>query len=203
MFPTQYSPFPLSSSGGSNLGSRPAPARPSSASSSIWSSSDPRSWMGRDRVQSWNCNMYRVTHHLYSYILLTSKQKFPCLVGRYCSYLLPTQALSTFNLMSTEHRNQGDVSPCRHHSTDKICFDESFLDRVGQGLQDQITPHGQLKSWKKGLSQHKFRQLKKRLEKNLARHVAIHFWEAWNMVVITFALCTRKCYLNTKRSRRV
>ena len=27
---------------------------------------------------------YRVTHHLDSYILLTSKQKFPRLVGRYC-----------------------------------------------------------------------------------------------------------------------
>ena len=56
--------------------------------------------------------MYRATHHLDSYILLTSKQKFPRLVGRYSSYLLPTQALSTFNLMSTEYRNQGDVSPC-------------------------------------------------------------------------------------------
>ena len=55
---------------------------------------------------------YRATHHLDSYILLTSKQKFPRLVGRYCSYLLPTQALSTFNLMSTEYRNQGAVSPC-------------------------------------------------------------------------------------------
>ena len=56
--------------------------------------------------------LYRVTHHLDSYILLTSKQKFLRLVGRYCSYILPTQALSTFNLMSTEYRNQGDVSPC-------------------------------------------------------------------------------------------
>ena len=55
--------------------------------------------------------MYRATHHLDSYILLTSKQRFPRLVGRYCSYLLPTQALSTFNLMSTEYRNQGAVSP--------------------------------------------------------------------------------------------
>ena len=42
---------------------------------------------------------------------MTSKQKFPRLVGRYCSYLLPTQTLSTFNLMSTEW-NQGAVSPC-------------------------------------------------------------------------------------------
>ena len=57
---------------------------------------------------------YRVTHHLDSYIQLTSKQKFPRLVGRYCSYLLPTQALSTFNLMSTEYKNQGAVSPCTH-----------------------------------------------------------------------------------------
>ena len=55
--------------------------------------------------------MYRATQHLDSFILLTSKQKFPRLVGRYCSYLLPTQALSTFNL-STEYRNQGVVSPC-------------------------------------------------------------------------------------------
>ena len=46
-------------------------------------------------------SLYRATQHLDSYILLTSKQKFPRLVGRYCSYLLPTQALSTFNLMST------------------------------------------------------------------------------------------------------
>ena len=53
-----------------------------------------------------------MTQHLDSYILLTSKQKFPRLVGRYCSYLLPTQALSTFILMSTEYRNQGAVSPC-------------------------------------------------------------------------------------------
>ena len=58
--------------------------------------------------------MYRATQHLDSYILLTSKQKFPRLVGRYCSYLLPTQTLSTFNLMSTEYRNQGDVSPCSY-----------------------------------------------------------------------------------------
>ena len=57
--------------------------------------------------------MYRATQHLDSYIMLTSKQKFPRLVGPYCSYLLPTQALSTFNLMSTEYRNQGAVSPCR------------------------------------------------------------------------------------------
>ena len=56
---------------------------------------------------------YRVTPwHLDSYILLTSKQKFPRLVCRYCSYLLPTQTLSTLNFMSTEYRNQGDVSPC-------------------------------------------------------------------------------------------
>ena len=59
------------------------------------------------------CNSkYRATHHLDSYILLTSKQKFPRQVGRYRSYLLPTQALSTFNLMSTEYKNQGAVSPC-------------------------------------------------------------------------------------------
>ena len=56
--------------------------------------------------------VYRATQHLDSYILLTSKQKFPRLVGRYYSYLLPTQALSTFNLMSTEYRNKGAVSPC-------------------------------------------------------------------------------------------
>ena len=41
--------------------------------------------------------VYRVTQHLDSYIL------FPRLVGRYCSCLLPTQDLSTFNLMSTEY----------------------------------------------------------------------------------------------------
>ena len=56
---------------------------------------------------------YRATQHLDSYIMLTSKQKFPRLVGRFSSYLLPTQALSTFNLMSTEYRNQGAVLPCR------------------------------------------------------------------------------------------
>ena len=48
---------------------------------------------------------YRATQHLDSYILFTSKQKFPPMVGRYCSYLQPTQALSTFHLMSTEYRN--------------------------------------------------------------------------------------------------
>ena len=56
--------------------------------------------------------LYWATQHLDSYILLTSKQKFPRPVGRYCSYLLPTQTLSIFNLMSTEYRNQGAVSPC-------------------------------------------------------------------------------------------
>ena len=63
------------------------------------------------RVDRDTIALYRATQHLDSYVLLTSKQKFPRLVGRYCSYLLPTQALSTFNLMSTEYRNQGAVSP--------------------------------------------------------------------------------------------
>ena len=61
-------------------------------------------------------HIYMATQHLDSYILLTSKQKFPWLVGRYCSYLLPSQALSTFNLVSTEYRNQGAVSPCTKSS---------------------------------------------------------------------------------------
>ena len=79
-----------------------------------WHSSPPgREWTSHRHDSSYElANTYRETHHLDSYILLTSKHKVPRLVGRYCSYLLPTQALSTFNLMSTEHRNQGAVSPC-------------------------------------------------------------------------------------------
>ena len=78
------------------------------------------------------CSMYRVTHHLDSYILLTSKQKFPRLVGLYSSYLLPPQALSTFNLMSTEYRNQGTVSPCTEHHGSSVCqgFGWGFVKKV-------------------------------------------------------------------------
>ena len=81
--------------------------------------------------------MYRATQHLDSYILLTSKQKFPWLVGRYCSYLLLTQALSTFNLMSTEYRNQGAVSPCisdRSHET-KDLMSLGLIGSTGTGRE--------------------------------------------------------------------
>ena len=63
------------------------------------------------RTRNGLLQIYKATQHLDSYILLTSKQKLPRLVGRFCSYLLPSQALSTFNLMSTEYRNQGLCRP--------------------------------------------------------------------------------------------
>ena len=77
---------------------------------------------------------YRATQHLDSYILLTSKQKFPRLVGRYCSYLLPTLPLSTFNLKSTEYRNQGAVSPCT--------LDQVVDDHAGEVRHAAFSPDG-------------------------------------------------------------
>ena len=56
--------------------------------------------------------LYRATHHLDSYILLTSNWKLRGPVWAVGSYSSGPPAGGTLVLMSTEYRNQGDVSPC-------------------------------------------------------------------------------------------